>query len=157
MGHTGCTGRRQAPVNSQRNLVLSNVIPTFSLAIACFMPLSLSFLSLSKTMSLSLSLSFYLSLVWFGLLLLEADSQLIPGIIIGLPSSHYQHSPCNIHSSSRTMSKTQSLSIPIFPRREDKSLGKDEESALPFPGSEFLGISRHKFDEPQSNKSTSLF
>ena len=148
MGHTGCTGRRQAPVNSQRNLVLSNAIPTFSLATACFMPLSLY---------LSLSLSFYLSLVWFGLLLLEADSQLIPGIIIGLPSSHYQHSPCNIHSSSRTMSKTQSLSIPIFPRREDKSLGKDEESALPFPGSEFLGISRHKFDEPQSNKSTSLF
>ena len=44
-----------------------------------------------------------------------------------------------------------------FRGKEDKSLGKGEETVVATPGLEFHGISRHKFDEPQSNKSTLLF
>ena len=43
--------------------------------------------------------------------------------------------------------------IPSFLEQKTKVL----EKSVAFPGSEFQGVSRHKFDESQSNKSTLTF
>ena len=90
--------------------------------------------------------------------------QLIPSIIIGLPSPHYSLSPLLSQRLLHTLwivvdadnRKTRSR-FSSFRGKEDKSLGKGEETVVATPGLEFHGISRHKFDEPQSNKSTLLF
>ena len=89
---------------------------------------------------------------------------LIPSIIIGLPSPHYSLSPLLSQRLLHTLwivvdadkRKTRSR-FSSFRGKEDKSLGKGEETVVATPGLEFHGISRHKFDEPQSNKSTLLF
>ena len=90
--------------------------------------------------------------------------QLIPSIIIGLPAAHYSLSPLLLQRLLHTQwivvdadkRKTRSR-FSSFRGKEDKSLGKGEETVVATPGLEFHGISRHKFDEPQSNKSTLLF
>ena len=90
--------------------------------------------------------------------------QLIPSIIIGLPAAHYSLSPLFLQRLLHTLwivvdadkRKTRSR-FSSFRGKEDKSLGKGEETVVATPGLEFHGISRHKFDEPQSNKSTLLF
>ena len=90
--------------------------------------------------------------------------QLIPSIIIGLPAAHYSLSPLLLQRLLHTLwivvdadqRKTRSR-FSSFRGKEDKSLGKGEETVVATPGLEFHGISRHKFDEPQSNKSTLLF
>ena len=51
------------------------------------------------------------------------------------------------------INERQGAGFPVFEGKKTKVL----EKSVAFPGSEFQGVSRHKFDESQSNKSTLTF